>query len=171
MGQNTPESDLNKSLRTKWAKIHQSISWNIRYRPCRVELDDNALLDCVYIINAQEYIDVWGIWPDKDYGKKEIDISQVIEILESPNRLPPKIANKIYDGGESGMGYHIFTLLFNDGNRQSILSGNAVDFVKLPIGKSMNDIVDVVPHEGHKTADPSASLDYYWCLFGDGKHR
>ncbi len=55
------------------------------------------------------------------------------------------------------------------GDEQAILSGNAVDIVKLIPGKSMNDIVDVIPHDGRSSAYPEAFLDYNWCLFGESK--
>ena len=170
--ENRTYPDLTGGLRSQWKGVRKSCdhSPGISYRPCQVTLDDGAVVDAVYVTNAQEYIDVWGIWPDQDRGKREIDLSRVVEISESLNRLPPRIANKIYKAGESGMGYCVFTLLFKDGTQQEVGSGGAVDFVKLPTGKQMTDIVDVLPHEGGRD-EPifSASLDYYWCLFGEGK--
>ena len=170
--ENRAYPDLTGRLRSQWKGVRKSRdrSQDISYRPCQVKLDDGAVVDAVYVINAQEYIDVWGILPDQDRGKREIDLSRVVEISESPSRLPPPIANKIYKAGESGMGYCVFTLLFKDGTQQEVGSGGAVDFVRLPTGKRMNDIVDVLPHEGERDeAIFSASLDYYWCLFGEGK--
>lgn len=126
-------------------------------------------MDEVYVMNAQECINGWGLWPDHDQAKREIDLSRVVEIGESPNRLPPRIANKVYRAGESGMGYCVFTLRFKDGTRQEVGSGGAVDFVRLPTGKRMTDIAGVLPHMGGShEAIFSASLDYHWCLFGEG---
>lgn len=173
--ENRTYPNLTGRLRSQWKAVRKSCNRTIPtlvtcYRPCQVTLDDGAVVDEVYVMHAQEYIDIWGIWPDQDRGKREIDLSRVVEISESPSRLPPKIANEIYKAGESGMGWCVFTLVFKDGARQEVASGNAVDFVKLPAGKRMTDIVKVLPHEGGRdAANESASLDYHWCLFGKGK--
>jgi len=128
-------------------------------------LSDGSKKDRTYIVCAEEYIKVWGIWPEEDKHKKSILIDYVIEIQESDFRLPPQIAQKIYDGGESGMGYYIFTLIFNDGSKQAYITGGAVDFIPLPIGMVMNDIADVDLHVGRDDPMRMRSLDYYWCLY------
>jgi hypothetical protein len=81
--------------------------------------------------------------------------------------LPPKIAQKIYDGGESGMGYYAFRLKFTDGSVQAYSTGGAVDFISLPEGKKMSDIEDVDLHVGQRDAGKRKALYFYWCLYSE----
>lgn len=124
-------------------------------------------MPCVYVLDAQSYIDVWGVWPEDDQGKHSISIADVVHLAESPCRIPAHIASELYRAGESGMGHCIFTLVFSDGTEQAYISGNAVDFVRLPRGKSTADIAAAIPHKGRNTASIGAP-EYSWCLFGEG---
>lgn len=62
------------------------------------------------------------------------------------------------------MGYTIFTLKMKDGNRLPFLTGNAVDFIKLPKNYTINNIEDVLPHEGRKE-NPKSGDEYYWSIY------
>jgi hypothetical protein len=115
----------------------------------------------------QPYIKHWGAFPEDDSGKQSVQIEDVSEIEESPSRLPAKIANKIYEAGESGMGYCVFTLVFSDDSTQAYITGNAVDFVPLPTSKVTEDIEDVLPHEGRQAENQMRGLRYYWCIYSD----
>jgi hypothetical protein len=158
---------LSGELREKWQAIDPSISQGATYRPCCVTLKSGQIVDCVYVIEAQEYIDTWGVWPEDDGGKRRISMDDVVSIVESPFRLPVKFANQIYRAGESGMGYTVFTLEFLDGARAAYVTGNAVDFVSLPDRRAMSEIRRVLPHIG-RDDNPSRTPPYYWCLFGSG---
>src|SRR5262249_46823858 len=79
-------------------------------------------------------------------------LADVRAIAGSPTRLPPDIAWRLYEAGESGMGYTVFTLVFADGWRQSYVCGNAVDWVIMPAGRTIADIRDVMPHKGNRTS-------------------
>jgi len=140
-------------------------------RPCKVILEEGTVLETVYVAPAQGYIDIWGVWPKDDRGKNEIDISKVTKIAESPRRLPKRFTDKLYRAGEDGMGYCLFTAVFKDGSTQAYLAGGALDFIPLPAGKLMADIVDVIPHEGRNAPNRLESLDFHWCLFGVGESR
>jgi hypothetical protein len=119
-------------------------------------------------MDAQSYIDVWGVWPEDDRGKHHIRIEDVVSISESPLRLPVRFANELYRAGESGMGYCLFTLVFSDGSKQAYVSGNAVDFVHLPAGRTNADISAVLPHEGRNVPQKQGP-EYFWSLFGEGE--
>lgn len=138
---------------------------SMTYRPCKVTLADGSDQDFVYVVDAASYIEVWGVWPDQDQGKREISIENVRKISESPSRLPPRFSQKLYDAGESGMGYVVFELSFSDGSRSCHLSGNATDFVQLPKGKSMQEVMAIHPHEGRGRSDHLRAPDYWWCLY------
>jgi hypothetical protein len=132
------------------------------YKPCILTLLDGTVLDRVYVQNATDYINIWGVWPDEDRGKTAVDILQVTRIASSPTRLPPLIAEAIYLHGETRMGGTEFTLAFSDGNRQDYITGNAVDWVPYPEGKGPRDVVGVT----YGAIGGLEGLNYAWCLYG-----
>jgi len=159
-------SDLSAELKRQLHQIIPSGAPELLYYPCAVTMRDGKVFDRVYVMNAQMYIDAWGAWPEHDPAKSLIDITHVVRIEESSYRLPPDIANRILEAGESGMGYCIFTILFHDGSHKTYCSGNAVDFVEFPVGKTGRDVIEVIPHRGDE--QPNKTPPYYWCLFGKG---
>lgn len=162
--------DLPSDLRRQLARIRPSVSGSLRYFPCLVRLKDGRTLDRVYVVEARPYIAHWGVWPDQDSHKNEVRVEDVAEIHESPSRLPANFATELYRAGESGMGYLVFTVRFSDGTEKSYASGNAVDFISLPLGKSGNDIAGVVPYEGRDRAVTS-NVPYFWCIHGSGTEK
>jgi hypothetical protein len=162
--------DLSANLRRELDAVPSSRDGDFLYKPCEITLSDGSVFDRVYIQHAAHYIPKWGMWPEDDRHKRSIDILKVVHITSSPTRLPVEIAERLYKGGESGMGYCLFTLVFFDGQRQAYITGNAVDFVPFPTGKTLNDVVDVSEHvENREAALPGC--DYYWCLYGTGESR
>lgn len=135
------------------------------YHPCRATLRDGSVVDCVYLAEAGPWFAAWGIWPEDDRGKDSIDIRDVVEIADSPSRLPAPFADRLYEAGESGMGYTVFTVLFRDGATMAVGTGNAVDFVDYPEGQSSETVVDVVSHAGRDDPRLQKAPDYFWCLF------
>lgn len=162
---------IPKTLFDELMVVEPSQSGNLQYRPCKTILKNGQILDRVYVVEAESYIDIWGVWPEEDKGKKAISIQDVAHIESSPVRIPAKLADKMYRAGESAMGGCIFTLLFKDGRKLAYVTGNAVDFVKLPQAVTSEMIIDLYPHEGRdsveiKTMDPQARVaEYYWCLY------
>lgn len=140
---------------------------DILYRPCLVTLKDGRVFDRVYVQEAQTYIRTWGVWPEEDPGKWFLPIEDVQMIESGPTRLPARFASEIYDSGEWGMGFCIFTLMFTDGERQAYGSGNAVDFVIYPPGKGPDDVAAVIPHEGRSDPEILRPPHYYWCLYSE----
>jgi hypothetical protein len=156
---------IPKHLHEKLMRIVPSENYGLKYYPCRVTLKDGGHIDRVYVVEQEQYIKVWGIYPTDDTGKSEILIEDVVDIEESHSRLPAKFANKLYEAGESGMGYTVFTVLFRHGGRQAFMTGNAVDFISFPEGKTMADIRDVRPHKGRSAEDIKKAPAYYWCIY------
>ena len=135
------------------------------YRPCIVTLQDGSVQDRVYLAEAEPWFRRWGVWPEDDSGKLSIDIRNVVAIADSPSRLPPQAANALYDAGESGMGYTLFTVAFADGSSVPFVSGNAIDFIDYPPGQSRDTVVNVVPHAGRDAPAIRQAPLYYWCLY------
>jgi hypothetical protein len=99
---------LPHAVRTQLERVLPTKDASMAYRPCRLTLKDGKKQDYVYVADAANYIKMWGVWPDQDQGKREIQIGDVEAIEESPSRLPPTLAQQLYDAGESGMGYVAF---------------------------------------------------------------
>jgi hypothetical protein len=157
---------LSDKLREDLNAITPSMDRGLSYWPCAARMKDGTVLVCVYVVPEKPYIKYWGVYPQQDSGKSYISILDVDALAESPRRLPARFANKIYESGESGMGYTFFTVVFADGSRQAYVTGNAVDFIRYPEGKDQSEVIDVVPHEG-RNAEPVGRPEYYWCLFSD----
>jgi hypothetical protein len=136
------------------------------YFPCAVTLRDGSRLECVYLVEQYRYIRPWGVYPGDDSAKSEIGVDEILSIEESRSRLPARFANQLYAAGESGMGYVAFTIVFSDGSKQAYVTGNAVDFVDYPDGKTAQDVVKVLPHRGRDDS-PRYGKKYLWCLYSD----
>lgn len=157
---------LTDKLREDLRTITPSMDSDLTYWPCAARMRNGTVLLCVYVVAEGPYIKHWGVYPQQDCGKSHISLSDVDALANSPNRLPARFANKLYKSGESGMGYTVFTVVFADGSRQAYGTGNGVDFIRYPEGKSQNDVIDVLPHEG-RSAELARGPEYYWCLFSD----
>jgi hypothetical protein len=157
---------LPDKLRDDLSAILPSQCGDLAYWPCAARMKDGTVLVCVYVVLEGPYIRQWGVYPQQDRRKSYISVVDVDALAESPSRLPARLANKLYEAGESGMGYTIFTVVFADGSRQAYGTGNAIDFVGYPEGKGQGDVLDVLPHEG-RNAEPASCPEYYWCLFSE----
>jgi hypothetical protein len=157
---------LPEFIREALNNIEPSGDSELLYYPCRVTLKNGETLDTVYIEPEKPYFRAWGVYPEDDRAKRWIRIEDVAEVMDSPTRLPARFANEIYRNGESGMGYTIFTVVFANGSRQACVSGNAVDFIRYPIGKRPADVTEVIPHEG-RNSQPIMAPQWYWCLHSE----
>lgn len=162
---------LPKYLREQLARIAPSMDGTLAYHPTQVRLCDGRIIDRVYVVEADAYKHVWGIWPWEDAGKSYIPLEEIEDLWESPSRLPAALATRQYRQGESGMGYCIFMLVLSDGRRAPCVTGNAVDFPQLPDGVSMHDVVDLLPGEGREEVEGSAgrSPEYHWSFYRTSK--
>jgi len=128
-------------------------------------LNDGTERDWIYVAEAYPWFKSWGVWPEDDPGKHSLSLDAIANLRESPTRLPPDIADQIYEAGESGMGYCLFTLRFRDGSEHAFATGNAVDFPILPDGKSPDEIISVTPHGGRNATSRFEMRPYLWCLY------
>jgi hypothetical protein len=166
--ENRVYDEISEDVKQQLMTIEPTNANGASYWPCAVLLRSGATEECVYIVSADEYINQWGVWPDEDKAKRAVDIREVIRIVESPHRLPARFANILYRAGESGMGYAVFEIEFEDDSRQPYTAGNALDFIPLPPRKSMAEIRSVHPHSGRTARNRLEGLPYFWCLFGRG---
>lgn len=121
-------------------------------------------MDRVCLAEAGPWFDVWGVWPDEDRGKNNLDISLVVDLWESPTRIPAPLAEKPYRGTDGGMGGSLFALVFRDGSRLTVRGGDAHDFVDYPAGYGPAGVVDIECWLDRRT--PAEPLPHFsWCLF------
>src|ERR1017187_1090437 len=143
-------SPLLPHIREALKIIEPSRDGELVYYPCRAVLKSGEACDTVYIVSEEPFVKHWGVYPENDPCKRWIRMEDIAEVRESPIRLPAQFANEIYRSGESRMGYTVFTVVFADGVRQACDTGNAVDFIRYPIGKGPKDVVAVIPHEARR---------------------
>jgi hypothetical protein len=157
---------IRQDLLAQVEAVPPSTDGRLLYRPCQVTLRDGRMLDRVYVQEAWVWKGSWGVWPEDDRGKASVSIDDVTAIADSPSRLPPALATRLLEAGETGMGYTKFTLVLRDGRRINTVTGNAVDFPGLPTGMVGADVIDVVPGEHVGTSETSmADQPYWWCLY------
>ena len=167
MDQRRPRPHLPADLRAQLDAVEPSIDGGLAYRPCQVTLRDGSVRDHVYVQEAQSWFSIWGVDPEDDEFKTLVPIDSVVAIESSPTRLPVRIANALYEAGESAMGGSYFALTLQDGRVVFCESGNAIDFVDWPVGASPDDVVSVTPHAGRERPDRIGTPDYAWCLYED----
>jgi hypothetical protein len=152
------------ALFEKLARITPSRDGDMLYYPCRVVTRDGRAFDRVYVEPREPYLTRWGVLPFDDRHKGWIAISEIVDLEESPFRLPPHLADKVYRWGESGMGYCRFRVGFRGWKKSTVVTGNAVDFIPLPEGATGADVVRVHPPADRDGPSEQAPR-YYWSIY------
>lgn len=159
-------SNLSPLLRAQLFDIQSSQYYGLQMWPCSVTTVSGWVSENVVIAEASSYLEQWGAWPDELRGENALlQLDGIQSIAESPNRLPAFYANKVYTAGETSMGSHEFSLVFTGGLKIAYKTGSCVDFVLLPEGRSMIDVVDVIPNDSGAVDGESEVPFYAWCLF------
>lgn len=163
---------ISRPLFERLLQVPPSIDEDLAYRPCLVTLKDGRVLPHVYVQEALSYHRNWGNWPWNDPGKDFILIEDVVQIEESPERLPPRFANQLYRAGETHMGGTTFMAVLKNGKRIIFGLGNAIDFPDLQSEARFEDIVEVIPYSRGRreefTGRPwNKGHAFFWCLYAD----
>ncbi len=142
---------------------------SMKYRPCRITTTDGRIFDRVYVQELSDLEKGWGI-PEVTLRQAPLRIEHIKQIESSPLRLPARLANRLYDAGESGMGYFVFTIQLKDGRRLPYVTGNAVDFPNWPPGVIPEMIDDFAKgyEEKFRHRHPTKfeqSADIIWCAY------
>ena len=150
---NIASSDFLKQVE----KIKPSKCRDTLHRPCSVVLKDGTRVERVICVEEHRGFetDAW-LHPDR-----------VDKIEESQFRMPPKLATKLYEAGESGMGYEIFKMKMKSGETFVFVTGNVVDFPNLPDGYTTKDIKKIFPHEGRDVPAEQhhRGAKFQWCFY------
>lgn len=153
-----PCNIASRELTDKFRQIDPSVVHGVVQRPCALTLRDGTCADRVLCVEE----------PHGLYNKSWIPLDNIVEVADSPFRLPAALANVLYEAGESGMGYVIYTIVLRDGSSIAVGSGYIVDFPDLPDGVTSEDIVDVLPNEGRERiarGDCIRDADFLECYY------
>jgi hypothetical protein len=143
-------------------KITPSVIFGKKYYPCAVKIEDGRELLCVYFIDANEHANTKGKIQQGVHHR--IPVEQVVDIFDSPYKLPQPLADELYQQGETTMGAYFFTVEFSNGAQLSYSTGGMVDFIDTPKGLKSSDAVKVIPHK-MLSNNQSSGKDYYWCIY------
>lgn len=131
------------------------------YRPAGVLTRDGVKLPRVCFLSANTYLDLWGPDPRREY----LLPSQVRSVWPSPFQLPPKLAEKVYAHGESGMGFVVFRLVMSDGQAFDFMAGGLAEFVELPAGYGFEDIRELRFPTDWDEFTLRRTPSFRWCLY------
>lgn len=165
--QNRIYPKLNPKLKNDLTSIPPIEDEGLVYYPCDVELSNGELINNVVLVKADEFINLWGNWPDEDNAKNEIKIDDVVSILKAQNRLPKHVEIKLSNIHETRMGGVDFRLILTDGREEPVCTGGFKYFLKLKNGLSLADIKDIRAVDRSEIVFEPEIRDakYYWCLF------
>lgn len=158
-------SPLPDSIRSALTLIEPTRDGDMTFVPCRATLKDGRVFDTVCIMAEKDY--AWHSVVEENEGNGFLRMEDVAHIEPSPTRLPAQYANQLYREGESGMGYFLFTIVYNDGSREVYVTGGAVDFIPYPDGKSADDIAQVLRSEGRDALSVAHLPKRYWCFYAE----
>lgn len=123
----------------------------IEMRPARATMASGEVIDRALCIDARELGPTSaGLQIAQFLGERRpkmlVALEDVARIEESPYRMPPAMANRLYEEGESGMGYYALTVILRDGRTIAQVT-SCLDFPALPEAATKDDIADVL-HKG-----------------------
>ena len=161
---------LPKHIQEGLQGIEPTHDGDLTYFPCSTTLTNGDVLDTVYLMPEMPVMKLWEAYLQTDGAKRLIPMKNVAEVRDSPRRLPARFANELYQQGESGMGYTIFTVVFSDGSRQACVTSTGVDFIQYPPDKGPLDVTAVFPHEGRRDDSLVKAPASYWCIYAEESH-
>ncbi|TXK19311.1 hypothetical protein [Homoserinibacter sp. GY 40078] len=160
---------LTPDLAAQLARVAPSHDGTLQYFPCQVTLRSGEVLPRVCFAEQSRLRAHWG----DDPRGNTVDPREVVAIEESPYRMPQRFADELYEVGESGMGYLIFTMRLRDGRALPYMTGNALDFPEWPDGVTPEDVVAVEPHVGREhfvernSTTGHGVAHHMWCLYSN----
>ena len=130
------------------------------YWPCEARLASGEWIDRVCLVRARDWL---GPWPHEMDGPY-LDISDIVEVRESPSRLP---APFIYETQRKalGLGFNggMVEIVLADG-RSVIMGGEFFDFPPYPKDAGPIDVVEVRTPTRDRMAEALFPARPIWCL-------
>ena len=168
MGNPYLASKLSVKLKKELELIIPYSEFETDYYPCDVLMKNGKMKKNVIIVEAQQYINIWGMWPKDDNHKREIKLSDVKSIKTAQNRMPIQIENQLQYIEETGMGYHLFFLKLNSERKLLAQTGNIKFFLNLGENILASDISEILPFDRSVDFDVMPEIfesNYYWCIY------
>ncbi|MCZ6779612.1 MAG: hypothetical protein O7F16_11700 [Acidobacteria bacterium] len=162
---------LSRPLWRRLRRVRSSRDGSLDLRPCRVLLRDGRWLDRVYLVEEVPYLRQWKIHPKKDPSRRDLPLDSIVDVDDSPTRLPARFATRLYRAGESWQRFTVFTLVLENGRRLPYLMGHFLDFPQWPDDVTPELVTGVIPHEApdefrSRTPSPhQAAAPHRWCLY------
>lgn len=135
--------------------------------PCAAETFDGTLWPRVLFAEKETYHKHF----ERTYGMDDpfLDVESVKAVKASPSKMPVAIERRMYHHGETRMGGFVVTFTLRDGKRYVYSGGDFCEFVSVPEGYGVEDIVDV-EFEGYPRMNLGEikwveSPDWKWCIF------
>jgi hypothetical protein len=135
------------------------------YHPCEVLLYDGSVMSNVYVQEAVAWFEQWGVDPEDDPDKQSILVDNVIEIRESPFRMPVRIANTLYQAEPLGREESLFQLVLKNGSFLNCRTGEMLDLLDWPTGVTPDQVIDVRIDFIVDTSAEVRDAEYWWCLY------
>ena len=138
-----------------------------RSTPCRLVLKDGSVRERVFLVEASRFLTAWGAFPDVG-DPRFLDAADIERIEPSPFSLPAWIGRKVHRGAKVVNGQRYFRLKLRDGRKLSCSTPTLADFVDLPEGVSVDDVVSVKKERRPKDIEnrlPQAAHE--WCVYRD----
>ncbi len=159
---------LPRHIQESLQGIEPTQDGELTYFPCSITLTSGEVLDTVYFMPERPIMKLWDAYLQSDGAQRLIRMEDVAEVRDSPTRLPARFANELYQQGETGMGYTIFTVVFSDGTRQACVTASGLDFIRYPHGKGSLDVTAVIANEGREDKSLVKAPASYWCIYAEG---
>lgn len=133
--------------------------------PCSLIMKDGSVRDRVFLAEASRYLSAWGAFLDEG-DPRVLDAGDIERIEPSPYRLPAWMGRKVHRRAKVVNGHRFFKLKLRDGRTIGCSTATLADFVALPGGVSVEDVVSVKAERRPKDLEnrlPQAAHD--WCLY------
>ncbi len=162
---------LSRPLWRRLRRVRPSRDGSLDLRPCRVLLKDGRWLDRVFLVEEAPYLRQWKIHPKEDPSRRDLPLDSIVDVDESPTRLPARFATRLYRAGESWQRFTVFTLVLENARQLPYLMGHSVDFPQWPDDVTPDLVEGVIPHEApaefrSRTPSPhQAAAAHRWCVY------
>lgn len=163
------QNQLSRTLMQQLHAVEPSDEGRVKYYPCMVKTRDGSQFERVCFVEETFFNDVWGLRLEKG---NSVHVSEIVKICESPYRLPAQFASRLYELGETGMGYHRFWITLNSGKVLLCTMGNILEFPDLSSDDFADGIANIKLYDDKEAMMPqdAAVLEvmpasFKWCVY------
>src|SRR5690242_4336614 len=82
---------------------------SLRIYPCAGRLRDGTRLERICLVAEFPFVQfAYAGAASVELPQNQVSIKDIVQLTESPHRIPARFANQLYEAGETGMGYTSF---------------------------------------------------------------